>query len=545
MRPIVLTLTTLALAAPLGVARAVAEDIVLPSRVASATVFPSGATVERTAAFDIPQGRHRLILTDMPVDDMGGLRIAAQGITLGSVTIRTDLTPPRTDETRAAIAAAEDTVDRLEDEAAAARDAARAIRAEAEAARARIEFLKSIARAEGASADVDQLRDLARMVGEETLAAERQALEAEARARQADRVVEEREEDLKDARRALAALDTEDAERAYLAVTVDAAQAAQGDLTLSYVTGAAQWRPIYDVHLDRAAPSMTLGRGAYVSQWTGEDWTDVALTLSTVRPSGQTEPGTLWPLPRRIDDPDAPPPPMPLAKRGMAMTEMAADMAAPVMEETAIASFDGLNVTYRYDAPVSLATGADELRIALGEVVVEPEIRAQAVPLLDQTAYLMARFTNDAGELVLPSQESEFYLDGTFVGLRPTPLIADGDEAEFSFGPIEGLRLERRVLDRGEGDRGVISRSNEAREEVRIEIRNLTGESWDLRLIDRVPYSEQDDLRIEWDANPAPTEQDLDGERGILAWDMTLPAGTTREVGLSTVLRWPTDKVLR
>ncbi len=91
----------------------------------------------------------------------------------------------------------------------------------------------------------------------------------------------------------------------------------------------------------------------------------------------------------------------------------------------------------------------------------------------------------------------------------------------------------------------MISKSNEQVEEVRIEIRNLTGEAWPLRLIDQVPYSEQEDLEIEWSATPAPSDTNMDGERGILAWDMALAPGATKAIRLTQTLTWPAEKVLR
>ena len=90
----------------------------------------------------------------------------------------------------------------------------------------------------------------------------------------------------------------------------------------------------------------------------------------------------------------------------------------------------------------------------------------------------------------------------------------------------------------------MISRANELIEEVRIGIRNLTGESWRLRVLDRVPYSEQENLEITWRAVPPPSETDVDGRRGILAWRFDLPAGQTREITLRHSLQWPEGMVL-
>ena len=65
-----------------------------------------------------------------------------------------------------------------------------------------------------------------------------------------------------------------------------------------------------------------------------------------------------------------------------------------------------------------------------------------------------------------------------FATIEPT------QEADLFFGPIDGLLVSRTVLDRNEGDRGIISRSNENSEDIRIDIENLTDRAWDLAVFD-------------------------------------------------------------
>jgi hypothetical protein len=80
---------------------------------------------------------------------------------------------------------------------------------------------------------------------------------------------------------------------------------------------------------------------------------------------------------------------------------------------------------------------------------------------------------------------------------------------------------------------------------VEIAVENLTGEAWPLVVLDRVPVSEQDDLRITWSARPMPDETDVNARRGILAWRLDLDAGTRRTITLETRMSWPDGKVLR
>ncbi|MFV8751734.1 mucoidy inhibitor MuiA family protein [Nannocystaceae bacterium ST9] len=60
-------------------------------------------------------------------------------------------------------------------------------------------------------------------------------------------------------------------------------------LRLSYFVAGARWAPAYTVRLDRSMRAATLELRAMVGQSSGEDWTDVALVLSTASPQQWTE----------------------------------------------------------------------------------------------------------------------------------------------------------------------------------------------------------------------------------------------------------------
>lgn len=524
-----------------------AEDIALTSEVTAVTMYPRGATVTRVIPFNAAAGQHDLILTDLPQSTpLDSVRVAVDGAVLGSLTVRNNFVPPRNNEDDAALKVAEAEVERLE---AALRDGlagVERIKLESQAAEARVAFLGQLGEGEGvAEMDVSSLRELVGMIGDETLAAQQVALDARLRADQAKRDLKDLQEELEKARQALQALVPEDEARAMLAVAVSSDQEMQGTLTVTYNIWDAQWRPVYDVKLDRDAGKLDIERGALVAQATGENWQDVALTLSTVRPSEQTAPGQIWPWQRWIEDPAQ------NRQKQLERVQSYSDdavmgaVAEPVMEaEQADAVFDGLAVTYSYPSTVSVASRADNIRISLGELSTAAETVAQAVPLSDTNAFLMAEITNDMGELILPGT-AMFYLDGRFIGQQQLELIPAGAEAEMAFGPIDGLRLTRTVLDRNAGDRGIISKSNELSERVEIKVENLTGEAWPLRLLDRVPFSEQEDLEIEWRAQPAASEENVDGKRGIMAWEFQLEAGDTQLIKLDHALEWPEGKVLR
>ncbi|MFU1477529.1 DUF4139 domain-containing protein [Roseovarius sp. C7] len=538
--PIVLSLSV----APMAL---FAEDIPLRADISKVTLYPTGGTVTREVVVDVPQGQHELVLLDLPRGtDLDSVRVEVEGATLGALTTRRDYVPPRDPAKSEAIEAAEAEVERLEAELREARAGIEGIRLEQEAAEARVAFLAALGRGEGvAQMDPSALRELVGLVGDETLSAKQAAQAARLRAEAAERDLKDLNEALEAAREALSALVPQEGPHAMLAVGIEAEAASDVRVRLSHMVYEAGWSPVYDMRLDRESGALEIARGAYVSQASGENWEGVDLTLSTVRPAEQTEPSEVHPWRRWITDKDTPQPMRKTLQGASADSFARAEMAMePAPSIVAEAEFDGLSVTYDYPRTLSLASGADRVRVDLGTLTTSTETYARAVPLADSSAFLMADLTNDTGEMILPGVVMK-YLDGKFVGRGHSALVPAGGEADISFGPIDGLRLVRRIEDRQEGDRGVIRKSNDMNEAVRIEVENLTGEDWPVRLRDRVPYSEQEQLEISWEAAPRVTEQDVDGERGVLEWHFDLSAGETKVVKLDQWLKWPEDKVLR
>ena len=295
-------------------------------------------------------------------------------------------------------------------------------------------------------------------------------------------------------------------------------------------------------------PQLDIDRAVVISQATGQDWLDVQLVLSTARPGDQIAPGGAWAELRHIISEDA----LAGETTGMADAPMplqrnSAVMAAPMMDTapiTAQADFSGVAVTYVYLNRIDIRNGVEDLRLPLDQLSFDTDVWAEATPMTDANAYRMAEFTNTTDEILLPGR-AMLHADGTMIGFSHLPLLAAGADLDIGFGPLDGLRLTRITPDRSTGDRGVFSSSNQLVERTVLTVENLTGQDWDVLLRDAVPYSEQDDLQVSLTAVPEPTRRDRDGARGIVEWDLSVPAGAEQEVVMETTLRWPSGYVLR
>jgi uncharacterized protein (TIGR02231 family) len=309
-------------------------------------------------------------------------------------------------------------------------------------------------------------------------------------------------------------------------------------LEITYLTEGAKWQPQFDVRLNTGDKSkLIVDRGALIFQNSNEDWTGVELILSPNNLSDTISAGTVYESRQGIRD-----------KR--TAQELAAEEAAALAEpvtEYQIAdnsfSFDGngLAALYRFPVPVSIRSmQIGGTRLSLNTVEFDPDLYALAVPFRSYgpDAFVTADFTNTSEEPLIAA-DIRLFLDGSLVGTERLDDIPVGGTATLGFGPVRGLQVTRSVTNKSQGETGLLSVSNQSNELVQIDLNNLSGRDWPVRLQDRVPFSEQDDLKITHTATPPATTENLNRQRGVLEWRFDLPAGQTKQITLETRMQWP------
>lgn len=522
-----------------------AETILVNSKITDVTVYPQGAKLTRLVKFNATAGLHDVIIADLPQDTVAqSLRlIPSGGVQIGAFALRNDRVPPHEIVKSDAQIAAEAVLEAAIAASTSAQLALDGVTVRIDAANAQVAYLNRIG-AGAAGAETEVLQATARMIGAEVLAASQAALAARADVPAAQNNLKTAQEAQARAQAALDAVTVVAKDHAALSMAVSVADAGPLSVEVTQYMTQASWMPIYEIALDRGAGQVVIDRSLLVSQTTGEDWAGVALTLSTAQPGNRADASTLWPNLHRVEDP------------ALQTYREAADgmggMAAPVMEPAVVAApygkmqaqFQGDIVSYPYPDPVTIADGADSLRLSLDQVALPAVAQARAIPRYDATAYMMADFTNSSGQILLPGP-AVLMRDGALIGDTMLDTVAPGAKAMLGFGAIEGIRLKRVVPARAEGDRGLFSKSNQIEETAVLSVENLTAENWAIRVMDVIPHSEQEELIITYTADPPVTEQNVDDKRGVLAWNLNVQAGGTQEITLSTRENWPEGKELQ
>ena len=516
---------------------AAADDIRVPSKLDAVTVYPQGAEITRVAKVRIPAGEHAIILSDLPAAVVpNSIRVegrASGRLEIGSVDSRR-LAVPRDD---AAALASERK--RIENEIEKLRDDKAILQAAVQAAETQKALVTNLAQLpthpapSGTGVAGPDWGLLLGRVGERLEKAQRAIVDLGVKSREIDRTIE-------DLGKKLASLAPAPLDRTEVKVFVVAPAALETELVVRYQVGNAAWTPLYDARLATGAKGVAaklqLVRRASIQQRTGESWDDVTLALSTARPSAATAAPELQML--SVDyQPDRPSPmvqaPASIAAGrvrsgaalgvggdigGLAKNRVELD-TAEVKEIAAELSTAAFQAVYAIPGRVTVAQTGEVKRVLIGQDELEPQLLVRTVPRFDQTAYLYTRLVLPKTMAPILAGQVALFRDGVFAGNGRLPQKAPGETHELGFGADDLVKVKRIVLEDKKGESGVFTTSRVEARNFQISVKNLRGQPLQVTVLDRVPVSMQDDIKVEPSFSPQPSRRDVEDRRGTVAWD--------------------------
>jgi uncharacterized protein (TIGR02231 family) len=538
-----LVTTSLVTFAALAAMPAKAANVEATSAVDTVTVYPDGASVTRAITVEIPAGDNTLVIRDFPLAlDTSSLRVEGEAgakLIIGAI----DTRPPR--------AAPPVNLPEIDKRIEALKDERGNLQGAIAAATARRKFAERFAETspagigeKGEARPIADWRAAFAAVAEEVATADSAIRDAERKQREIDREISRLESD-----RA-----TKPPSKLEVRIDLTADAAARATLRVTYAVRGARWTALYDARLDTGAkdrkPALELVRRAEIIQTTGEDCSNVALSVSTVRSALSGKAPELNPLIVQYP-PQARPAPASAAMddkvnsralRG-ALTNEVDQLKKRADEQQAAADVGGFQVVFKIPGRVSLGAseGAKSLRVSTATIA--PDLLVRSVPVIDPTAFLEASFTQNEDAPLLPGRIS-IYRDGVFVG-RGQMAAANKDETvRLGFGADDRVKVERLVVKRNEGSAGLILATSKTDERLfKTVIRN--GHDFPIRIAieDQLPVSENEDILVDMlPSTTPPTATNLRDRRGVLEWAFEAKPAEVRDLAFAWRLRWPKDK---
>ncbi len=329
------------------------------------------------------------------------------------------------------------------------------------------------------------------------------------------------------------------------------------ELALTYNVRGAQWGPEYQIRYDTAKESIELAYNAWIRQFTGEDWKNVAVTLSTARPQIGAAPPEITPhylqqVPRM---------------RPMAQDDVvsAVAMKSGVVRTADAAPAEALEEEYKAEIPeaelassefaasfsipkaVDLPSGRDPRRVLVLQGTLTGKLSRYAAPRLSQNVYITGDATNSL-EAPLLTGPADVYIESpaagaqgktsSFVGKEQLKTVATGQNFPVHLGIDQDIKvthkLEKKEYVTKEG-----APVRKIRYSYLVTLENFKRDAANVKLQDRIPVSTMKEVKVtNVDLEPRPAEE---REDGILTWNLSPAPKQKIEVRIAYTIEYPGD----
>jgi len=357
------------------------------------------------------------------------------------------------------------------------------------------------------------------------------------------------------------------ARRSQKTVTIRLAASRPGslELTVSYAAPGASWSPAYDARLRTDTRTIELTYYGVIRNGTGEDWKNLALTLSTARPSlgGGAPELAPWivdisrPVPRQMFRSEdavtlnafevrAKSRAAPAAGASSLEAEAAPQVADAELAQASVEA-GATSATFRVEAPVSLPSDRSTQKVAITTINCPATLRYDTTPKLIEAAFLGASAVN-ASEFPLLAGAVNTFLGDTFVASSRLKTIMPAERFDLALGADDAIAVKRRVVNRFTEDTGLTSRGRRTTYEFLITLTNNKKTAERIVLREAIPVSRDEKIVVKL---LAPAERDIgatEGQKevtrepeGRLAWRLDLKPGEKREVPFKVSVEHPAD----
>ncbi|WP_227687939.1 DUF4139 domain-containing protein [Psychrobacter immobilis] len=335
-------------------------------------------------------------------------------------------------------------------------------------------------------------------------------------------------------------------------VSVRTASRLPSSLKLHYQVRGAGWEPTYQARLNTETQQLSMIASAVIAQQTGENWTNVPLTLSTVNPNQNTT--SQLPIVQRLSlyeenkegEYAAPPmmedaPAMDIsAKTRYASSDSQANMA-PLPSFTV--SSQNKNGITEYKLPQRISIPSDGRRVStvIDEQSGSSKLWLRSTPSVETAAYWYASAPFLTSSWVDGSLQ--LYRDDNYVGQSRYDYQTLKEQG-IGFGIDPNILVKKLIDEDKQGDKGVFNRQQKLTTTQSYQFTNQHKRGVHLQVLGSEPISRDDSVKVAVTHTPPVTERDWNDNQGMVAWEFDMPSQKSQVLQSTYQVIYPADKKL-
>lgn len=322
-------------------------------------------------------------------------------------------------------------------------------------------------------------------------------------------------------------------------LTLRADAGGTGKLAVTYLVSDVTWWPGYEIRALPGEGRMELLYTGQVRQKSGEEWSDVELSLSTSQPARSATVPELWPWDLRLWQPSR----VAMQKAGgredNAVLAASFDKAEEMMAPEAPAGIDSRSTSILFAIPGlrTIASGEEPARVVIARSSYAAAMSYITIPKLSAFVYLQGKIVNE-GLAPLLAGQAMVYVDGDYVGKTAIKPLAPGESADLSLGIDEGLKVKRELVKKYERNKGTLSKKQEMEYDFRIVIENFKKQTVKVKVVDQLPRPLQEEIEL-GDVKLSPPPEEWDKDKQQVSWTLEIKPGGKSELLLHFTVSSP------
>ena len=340
------------------------------------------------------------------------------------------------------------------------------------------------------------------------------------------------------------------------------------EVLLSYMVTNASWSSLYHLRVSTEENSVQVHYFGQVKQWTGEDWSNTYLSLSTASPSSGGNPPELesqsiyryYPFQERSEALDL------LSDECEQLNFSSAQMFSggqerfrtitSVMRPVEVRKTQvqtGMFIqTFNVQRPASIPSDSTEHKVSITVIDLKSTFENVCLPEVNTNVYLLAKATNTS-DFPLLSGPSSVFMDNNFICKSKLSSVSPGEEISCSLGIDPLVRVSYKTGDSYQSHQvGWVSKGTLSEEYNKLtSVKNTKKKAISVKIVESVPLSQDDRIKVhllEPEVVKVGVKVGVPGgtvmlnEKNHLEWYLEVQATSHRKFLLSYVVEYPVPK---